>query len=346
MASLILNSAQKTSSRISLEYFLSIIVIVTISGCYQSPAPVVIGANDHQEAKVGKESERSPARSSGNATKNILPIFKPKKTNSDMKVKKSGHQIRVTSGDTVYGLSRKYNTSLKQIISINNLKPPYKLLIGQSLEIPLEHFHTVVETDTIYSVSKLYNIDIKKLVRLNRIKSPYYLVVGDRLTLPAGSTKTKEDPRVTLVKPAEGVDLNGRGTLPSIASGNKSQFLWPINGKIISRFGPKDGGLHNDGINLEVSRGAPLRAAANGVVAYAGNELPGYGNLLLIRHADGWMSAYAHNKELLVARGDRVVQGEIIAYAGSSGNVSVPQSHFELRRNGKPVDPLKYLGKS
>ncbi len=133
-------------------------------------------------------------------------------------------------------------------------------------------------------------------------------------------------------------------SVPQPAPLTAGRFLWPVNGKIISAFGPKEGGLHNDGINIAAPAGTPVRAAENGVVAYAGNELRGFGNLLLIRHADGWISAYAHNETLLVKRGDTVTRGQTIARVGQSGNVTSPQLHFELRRGADAVDPLKYLG--
>ena len=103
------------------------------------------------------------------------------------------------------------------------------------------------------------------------------------------------------------------------------------------------GSLHNDGINISAPRGAAVRAAEDGVVAYAGNELGGYGNLVLVRHAGGWTSAYAHNEKLLVSRGNTVRRGQVIALVGSSGNVTTPQTHFELRRGARAVDPLKSL---
>ena len=132
--------------------------------------------------------------------------------------------------------------------------------------------------------------------------------------------------------------------VPQPAPLSSGKFLWPVNGRVLSGFGPKDGGLHNDGINIAAPRGTPVRAAENGVVAYAGNELRGFGNLLLIRHADGWMSAYAHNESLLVQRGDKVARGQTIARVGSSGSVSTPQLHFELRRGARSVNPTSHLG--
>jgi murein DD-endopeptidase MepM/ murein hydrolase activator NlpD len=157
------------------------------------------------------------------------------------------------------------------------------------------------------------------------------------LPQPPGATAPAAPPAaepVTVQPPA----------VPQPAPLTGGQFLWPVNGKIISGFGPREGGLHNDGLNIAAPQGTPIRAAENGVVAYAGNELRGFGNMLLIRHADGWMSAYAHADTLLVKRGDNVVRGQTIARVGQTGNVSSPQLHFELRRGADAVDPIEYLG--
>lgn len=123
------------------------------------------------------------------------------------------------------------------------------------------------------------------------------------------------------------------------------RFRWPVRGRIISEFGSKPGGTRNDGINLAVPEGADIKAVDDGTVIYAGNELKGYGNLVLIRHDDGWVSAYAHNSELLVKRGDSIRRGAVVAKAGSTGSVTQPQLHFELRRGNKPVDPMQYLAR-
>ena len=123
-----------------------------------------------------------------------------------------------------------------------------------------------------------------------------------------------------------------------------SGFIWPVDGKVVSSFGTTSDGLRNDGINIAAPEGAPVRAAADGVVAYAGNELRGFGNMILIKHADNWVTAYAHNSSLLVEKGDKVKQGDIIARVGSSGNVAGPQLHFEIRNGTKAVDPVQKLG--
>jgi murein DD-endopeptidase MepM/ murein hydrolase activator NlpD len=121
------------------------------------------------------------------------------------------------------------------------------------------------------------------------------------------------------------------------------KFRGPAKGRVICRFGANADSTQSDGIKISVPMGADVVAAEGGVVAYAGSELKGYGNLILIRHANNWVTAYAHNEELLVKRGDAVRRGQTIAKAGKTGNVDQPQLHFELRQGAKPVDPLPYL---
>ena len=120
-------------------------------------------------------------------------------------------------------------------------------------------------------------------------------------------------------------------------------FRWPVRGRVIAGFGPKPNGLQNDGINLAVPEGTPVKAADDGIVAYAGNELKGYGNLVLVRHSNGFVTAYAHASEIMVKRGDQVRRGQVIAKSGQTGNVSSPQLHFEIRKGSTPVDPTQYL---
>ena len=122
-------------------------------------------------------------------------------------------------------------------------------------------------------------------------------------------------------------------------------FRWPVNGRVITAFGPKPSGQQNDGINVSVPEGTPIKAAEDGVVAYAGNELKTYGNLVLVRHSNGYVTAYAHASEILVKRDDPIKRGQIIAKAGQTGNVAAPQLHFEIRKGSTPVDPAPFLDK-
>ena len=127
------------------------------------------------------------------------------------------------------------------------------------------------------------------------------------------------------------------------ATGALPTFRWPVRGKVITSYGAKTNGKANDGINLAVPEGTPVKAAEDGVVAYSGNELKGYGNLVLVRHSNGYVTAYAHASELLVKRGDTIKRGQVIAKSGQSGEVGSPQLHFEIRKGSQPVDPLQFL---
>ena len=229
------------------------------------------------------------------------------------------------------------------------------------------HVHIVQAGDTLMSIARRSGVSLTALARANHLQTYSKLSIGDRIAIPTGGrtiaaahppatpqvaqprtvpvTKmasaapmqnvsiAKEDPRTTetVVKAAE-----PNGAMPS--------FRWPVRGRVIANFGSKPNGTQNDGINLAVPEGTPIKAADDGVVAYAGNELKGYGNLVLIRHSNGFVSAYAHASELMVKRGDPIKRGQVIAHAGQTGNVTSPQLHFEIRKGSTPVDPTQYLG--
>jgi len=134
---------------------------------------------------------------------------------------------------------------------------------------------------------------------------------------------------------------------PAKSAAQKSKFIWPVaDGKIVSHFGPKTAGRSNDGINIAVPEGEPIWASAGGTVVYAGNDLKGYGNMVIIRHKDGWMTAYAHARSIAVKKDETVKQGDIVAYVGTTGGVPVPQVHFAIRNGRTPVDPELYLPKN
>ena len=153
-------------------------------------------------------------------------------------------------------------------------------------------------------------------------------------TLAQATTNVTEEKPVVAEAPA---------VKPSETTGGLPTFRWPVRGKVITSYGAKTNGKSNDGINLAVPEGTPVKAAEDGVVAYSGNELKGYGNLVLVRHSNGYVTAYAHASELMVKRGDTIKRGQIIAKSGQSGEVGSPQLHFEIRKGSSPVDPLQFL---
>jgi murein DD-endopeptidase MepM/ murein hydrolase activator NlpD len=269
-------------------------------------------------------------------------------------------RVRVAADDTIEAVALRHGVSVAALAAANRLTPPFDLQDGQTLALPTEPEHEVRPGETIFDVARIYGLDPYAVAAQNGLTRPYWVRPGTRLRLPppspvpaavASAAKRPNTPAPPAEREVEG-DADGDAAqvvagLPTAlpqSSETGANFGWPVKGRIISAFGAKGGGLHNDGINIAAKRGAPVRAAADGVVAYAGNELRTFGNLILIKHADGWVSAYAHNEELEVGRGARVKKGQVIARVGSSGGVSEPQLHFELRRNKTAVDPLVYLG--
>lgn len=248
-------------------------------------------------------------------------------------------------GDTVYALSRRHRVPVRAIIEANGLQPPYHLDVGQRVLLPRGPRHRVKRGETLYAIARAYRVNPYDIARLNGLEPPYVIRTGERLAIPGRhgapvAAKAAPGGRETasLKVPRKPPPKLSR---PPAASGKG--FLWPVKGRVVSGFGAKARGLRNDGINIAARLGAPVLAAENGVVAYAGNELRGFGNLILIKHADGWVSAYAHTDEMLVRRGEKVAKGQRIATVGATGNVRDPQLHFELRRGRRAEDPSKHL---
>lgn len=307
-------------------------------------------------AACGSSGER-PWWDGGPSSRSPSPIARPGAT-----VHPGGSYV-VKRGDTVYSISRAHNVPVRSVIDANRLSAPYRIEVGQRLTIPAGRFHIVQRGDTVSSISRQYNVGMAALTSLNRIPQPYTIKVGERLQIPASGRQTQTQtssaasspggPGVPLARPVAGTAVASlprpaaptvpRDPLPAPPAA-AGAFQWPIQGRILSTFGPKANGLHNDGINIAAELGAPVKASQSGVVAYAGNELKGYGNLLLIRHDNGWVTAYAHNSKLLVSRGDTVMRGQTIAHAGNSGSVVTPQVHFEVRQGAKAVDPQSIIG--
>jgi len=200
-------------------------------------------------------------------------------------------------------------------------------------------YHVVKQGETVYRISNTHGVEVREVARLNGLDRSYTISPGQRLTLPGGEGQV-----VAAAYPqASGAPRPYAKPVLPPPPAPAGGFMWPVEGRIVSNFGPKDGGLHNDGINIAVPEGTPIRSAQNGVVAYVGNELRGYGNLVLVRHADGWVTAYAHAGKILVQRGEQVARGQTIALAGKTGSVSSPQIHFEVRKGSKPIDPKRIV---
>jgi len=280
----------------------------------------------------------------------------------------------VANGETVFEIAKRYRLPMQDIIGLNDIPPPYRLVPGGRLRLPPPNEYTVKSGDTLYTIGRTFDVSVNGIARLNDLPPPYSVQKGQVLRLPSPVVSPSPSPSQLAQGPSLSFEGEGLGegirqpqpvereplfppqprtqsaasapvpkmpdTVPPRAG---TKFLWPVEGKVISGFGPKADGLHNDGINIKAPRGAPVRAAENGVIVYADDALQGYGNLILIRHADGWMTAYAHLDKTLAKKGDTVQRGQSVGTVGATGSVSTPQLHFEVRKGTEAINPQKYL---
>jgi murein DD-endopeptidase MepM/ murein hydrolase activator NlpD len=264
-----------------------------------------------------------------------------------------------------------------------NLQPGQSLVIPQravaaapSMSAPQTRpaasagVHTVNPGETLYSIARRNKISAAQLAKANNVPITTQLKIGQRINVPgmkavaaapeprqktAALAPAKSAPVAAAVAVAEAPAAKKESAnlasetrevekeAKQDATGGLPSFRWPVRGRVIAAYGAKTSGKQNDGINVAVPEGTPVKAAEDGIVTYSGNELKGYGNLVLVRHSNGYVTAYAHASELLVKRGDSIKRGQTIAKAGQTGEVSSPQLHFEIRQGSTPVDPSKFL---
>ncbi|MFT0892295.1 peptidoglycan DD-metalloendopeptidase family protein [Pseudochelatococcus sp. G4_1912] len=294
-----------------------------------------------------------------------------------------GSAVYVGTGDTLATLSGRYNVPTAAILAANGMTNPSQIAPGQKLVIPVYNpagstmpvATAATPTSASYPVATAgkapmqaaapmppamakpvqrvetagvsLNEQASRISKANAPLAPQAPARQVVAALPPATEAALPKPveqkaavavAPTPTKPAQPVAEQAAASEKSAATEEKAGFRWPARGRVINGFGSG-----NEGINIAVPEGTPVKAAEGGVVAYAGNELKGYGNLVLIRHENGWVSAYANNGELNVKRGETVARGQTIAKSGQTGNVTSPQLHFELRKGSKPVDPLPHL---
>jgi murein DD-endopeptidase MepM/ murein hydrolase activator NlpD len=238
-------------------------------------------------------------------------------------------QHRVAPGDRLGALAQVYGVSLEAFARANALAPPYVISVGQVLQVPADAGapavrYVVRQGDTLSTIARRFDVTLADVAASNGISSPYRLSVGQSLEIPGVQT-------AKAVPDAAPPPLTGKG------------FLWPVSGKVVGGFGVTGNGQHRNGINIAARKGAPVVAAEDGIVVYASDGIDGYGRMVLVRHAEGYITTYAHNAALLVEVGDVVRRGQVIARVGDTGDVSTSQLHFELRRGTKPINPEAVL---
>ena len=237
----------------------------------------------------------------------------------------------VNRGDTLMSIARRNNVSVDQLASANNLDHTARLSLGMKLNVPgsKSAAPAPVAQPAAVAVSAQPATTVVAPAKMASAGGP-----PQAARLASATTNVVEE-KPAAAEPVVAKTSEATGALPT--------FRWPVRGKVITSYGAKTNGKSNDGINVAVPEGTPVKAAEDGVVAYSGNELKGYGNLVLVRHSNGYVTAYAHASELLVKRGDPIKRGQIIAKSGQSGEVGSPQLHFEIRKGSSPVDPLQFL---
>jgi murein DD-endopeptidase MepM/ murein hydrolase activator NlpD len=283
-------------------------------------------------------------------------------------------EVIVKRGQTLDGYAYTYHQPKSAIIAANGLHPPYELKAGQRLIIPghsaapIQQAAKSAVTPPVATPTPLPPLHAETLAPPQPATPPPAAASATQEVIPLDGPPPKEasappprpaSPQAALTppqtiplgpaSPASPAVTPAPLTLPqpqANAAVPGGRFPWPVRGRVLASYGNTPGGGHNDGINIAAPRGTPVRSIDAGTVAYAGNEVKGYGNIVLIKHANGWISAYAHLDDVTVKPGDTITSGEVIAKVGDSGGVAEPQLHFELRRGKQPVDPKEFLAPS
>ncbi len=255
----------------------------------------------------------------------------------------------IASGESLYGIARKHNVKVAELQEANGIANAMRIRPGTVIKVP---GNGAAAPKTIVPVRSHTETAGGGAMPSLGGGSP----IKPRIINSDTGGDAAEPKRVASLGPSEktATDASSGDTQPKSEAANSpahtpkltggsGKFRWPVKGKMIAGFGVRPDKSHNDGIDISVPQGTEVMAAEGGVVAYSGNELKGYGNLILIRHDGGWVSAYGNNDQLLVKRGDKVNRGQTIAKAGNTGAVDRPQLHFELRQDSKPIDPLPHM---
>ena len=353
-------------NKLSAPYTIRVGQILKIEKPIEKPKPVV---EKKIEPKVEKKSEPVVKEKPKETPKETVKESPKEKTDVRVPVK----TIKIEKGDTLYSISRAYAVPVNDLAVMNNLSAPFALRVGDSLRVPDLAERVPVKKD-VAPKSEPVKAQPKSETKPKEQAKPKAKTEtksqqksqpkteSKNQTKPAQkSTEKTNQKKVTETKktadkktPEKKVETKKTETkkvaspkteTPKIVARSSSKFSWPVRGKILSNFGAKNGGLYNDGINISAAFDSTVVAAENGVVAYAGNEVRGMGNLIIIQHSDGWMTVYAHLNSMSVRRGARVSVGQKIGTVGQTGKVSVPQLHFEIRNGTKAHNPINYLKK-
>ncbi|WP_375414944.1 peptidoglycan DD-metalloendopeptidase family protein [uncultured Bradyrhizobium sp.] len=302
----------------------------TLSRRYNVPAAAILQANGYKGPRALQPGQQLiiPHAAAAAAPAPAAPP-KPAVAAAPVSAPPSVHVVN--RGDTLMSIAHRNHVPAAELAKANGLDANSKLKLGQKINVPGAKSAAAPVATQPAQVAAAQPVAVAapatKIAAVATEPAPKEKArLAQATTTPEAAAAVTEAP----VKTAEAT-----GALPT--------FRWPVRGRVVTGYGAKTNGKSNDGINVAVPEGTPVKAAEDGVVAYSGNELKGYGNLVLVRHSNGYVTAYAHASELMVKRGETIKRGQIIAKSGQSGEVGSPQLHFEIRKGSSPVDPLQFL---
>lgn len=272
----------------------------------------------------------------------------------------------VQRGDTLSSIANKTGASAEAIARANGVTSPRSIGVGRRLTIPGGRYHLIRAGESGIAIARAYNVAWSSVVAVNMLQEPYILRTGQRLLIPGSGPETLEERAARFHIDIDDILTGGEPALaekaaparPTASSARvlpattpvaaprartPGQFVWPVSGPLVKRFGPGASGERNDGIKIAVPLDTPVRAAADGVVAYVGSDVPALGGLVIVKHGNGLTTVYGHAGQLLVQRGQAVKRGQTIARSGKTGFADRPELHFEIRQGRTPLDPLSKL---
>ncbi|WP_326524104.1 M23 family metallopeptidase [Sphingomonas sp.] len=347
------------------------IALVALSGCIpggqgprydasptQPPPPQHYQDYQRQTLDDGVVAPQSPP-----------PAWKAQPVSPDARTVAAQEYV-VQPGDSLRSIAEKTGAGSEAIARANGLSSPFTIRAGQRLAIPGGRWHLVRAGQTGIAIARAYGVDWSRVVTDNALEEPYILRVGQRILIPGGTAAGQRPMTAAERAAAFRLDIDDlvTGSEPAIAGNQRpvrptttparpvpsvaqvapptaapGQFVWPVSGSIVRRFGPGQSGERNDGIKIAVPVGTPILAAADGVVAYAGSDVAAFGGLIILRHGTNLTTVYGHASQLLVTRGQSVKKGQRIALSGDSGFADRPMLHFEVRQGRTPMNPANYL---
>ena len=272
------------------------------------------------------------------AVEKKVTVFDRSNINRQFQIPLNG-MILVNKDDTIYGIANKYKVVPKDIIDDNNLVEPYNLKENQILFLRNKNLYVIRFGDNLEKISLKFAVNKSDIIRINKLSKPYQLKVGNKILIP----QTKDFSVVDLIIDQKiyksEPKISNKNRIINAKSLNSPNFIWPSKGQIIRNFGVFGKGQHYDGVDIKASNNSPIYSIYEGTVAFTGSEIKKFGNLILIKHKNGWLSAYSNVGKFNVKQGSSIKKGELIAYSSND----LDYYHFQLRHNRNPVNPIEFL---